>query len=161
MASTTVSIVSSSPSGLLSSSAVWPSCVPSLQVHSDTVSDDLQGPMDIIRELPDTARRPAASRLAHKESARNDNAVASSIVNVRNWPVASPSSEESQFRREVSHLESEVSSPEPLHHEIKFSWQRLADRGTEIDCLHKVLTIVRDLLDDGLGGPDGPFKVNL
>lgn len=81
MVSTTVTVVSSVPSGLHSSSAVRPSSAPPLPLHGDTVSDDMQGPKDLIREQRNAATRPAAFRHDDFESVHFDLFHASETAN--------------------------------------------------------------------------------
>lgn len=82
--STTVDVTSSIPSGLPSSLAVEPSSIPSLWLQDVTVSEVLQGAMDIFRKQRDAATCPAISRFADLDSVRNGPAVASATINGRN-----------------------------------------------------------------------------
>lgn len=71
------------PPGQPSSPGVENSSVSSLLAHGGTVSEDIRGSMDLIREQHDAATRVAFSPLAAWESVRNDLAVTSKPVSQR------------------------------------------------------------------------------
>lgn len=157
MVSTTVGAACSVHSGLLSSSAVGSSSVSPLPLHGDTVSEDVQGPMVLIREKYNDVTLLVVPRLSDLESVCNDLAVASATENGQNVAVAILRSGSYQPRGEGSFLTSKVGSALAPCDELDLSWKRSADRNAETDGLAKVPTSIGYLLEGGLGGFDGQY----
>lgn len=118
--------------------------------HGDTVSEDLQGSMDLVREQLAAAIRLAASHLADLESFPNDLAVASATVSQRNSTMERLRAENARLGSEVSRLASEF---EALHDELEVSRRRLGDRDAKTDRLRVVLMSARNSIYNGLAGP--------
>lgn len=143
------------PSGLYQSSAVEPSSAPPFRLHGNTVSDNLQGTVNLVRERRDGATRLAALLLADLGRVCNELFVASATVNGHILIVARLCSRNSQLRKETSRVLSAHASFRSIHDGLNVSRKHLVDRGAETDDLCKVTTSGRELLDRGLGSLDG------
>lgn len=85
-----------------------------LLTTDDTVSEDLQGPMNLIREQREDVLRLAALHLAALESVRNHSAVASVTPPQRSSTLGRLRAKNAQLGGEAGRLSSDVGAFETL-----------------------------------------------